>query len=143
MSNEIMKNDNAMSADFDVPTFINTLDLSTNKGKMETVNAMNNSEPLAQHMEQELFIRDCITIPGVRKGRNGMPDTKCVNTYLIDTDGNSYFSQSDGVNRSAQMFATLWPDFGKATTDEGYLTVKCVEQELPNGNTLKALVIVE
>ena len=129
---------------FDIPTgFINTFDLSTNEGKMKVVNATNNSVPLKDYMDTELHIVDCITMPGVRKGRNGMPDTECKNVYLIDEKGISYFSQSDGVSRAVQMFAAMWPDFGKHSTNEGYLAVKCIATELPNGNTLKSLVFVD
>lgn len=149
MSKEIVKNESEMQvveqdANFNVPTqFINTFDLSTNEGKMKVVNATNNSVPLAQNMDVELHITDCITMPGVRKGRNGMPDVECKNVYIIDDKGTSYFSQSDGVAKAVQMFAALWPDFGKQTTAEGYLAVKCIAQELPNGNTLKTLVFVD
>lgn len=120
--------------------FINTFDLSSNKGKMATINAVNNSEPLANHMNEALKICDCVTMPGIRRGRNGMPDTPCINSHLIDVDGISYFSQSDGVARAIQMFASCWDDFGKNSTEEGYLELVCIAKPLPNGNTLKTLV---
>ena len=133
--------ENTTDVNFNVPTsFINTYDLSSNEGKMKVVNAVNNSVPLKDFMDKELHIVDCITMPGIRKGRNGMPDSECINTHLIDVDGVSYFSQSDGVSRAIQMFAAMWPDFGKKSTDEGYLALKCVAQDLPNGNTLKTLI---
>ena len=129
---------------FDIPTgFINTLDLTSNEGKMQAVNAINNTVPLKDHMDEELHIVDCITMPGIRKGRNGMPDKECKNTHLIDVNGVSYFSQSDGVSRAVQMLAAMWPDFGKTTTKEGYLAIKCVEQQLANGNNLKSLVFMD
>lgn len=131
---------NAENVNFNIPVgFINTFDLNTNEGKMKVVNAINNSVPLKDYMDVELHIVDCVTTPGVRKGRNGMPDTECKNTHLIDENGVSYFSQSDGVARAAQMIAAMWPDFGKDSTKEGYLALQCVAQELPNGNTLKTL----
>ena len=132
------------SVDFAIPTgFINTIDLSTNDGKMKAVNAINSTVPLNDFVDKELHIVDCITMPGVRKGRNGMPDTECKNVHLVDVDGVSYFSQSDGVSRAVQMLAAMWPDFGKQTTKEGYLRIKCVEIQLNNGNTLKNLVICD
>lgn len=140
MENAIATKDNI---DFNVPSgFINTYDMSTNEDKMTVVNAINNTVPLKDYMGVELHICNCITMPGIRKGRNGNPDTECKNTYLIDTDGISYFSQSDGVSRAVQMFAAMWPDFGKNSTEEGYLSIACTSQELPNGNTLKTLVFV-
>ena len=130
--------------DFNIPTgFINTFDLNTNEGKMKVINAVNASVPLKDYMNTELHIVDCITMPGIRKGRNGMPDVECKNTHLIDENGVSYFSQSDGVARAVQMFSALWSDFGKKTTPDGYLRIMCKEQLLNNGNTLKTLVIVE
>lgn len=141
---EITTINNESDVNFNIPIgFINTLDLSTNAGKIATVNAMNNSEPLNNHVGEILKVVDCITTPGIRKGRNGAPDTECVNTHLIDIDGNVYFSQSDGVARSIRSFAALWPDFGKGTTVEGFLPMVCKNIELPNGNTLKTMVIVE
>ena len=139
--NEIVSQGNV---NFNIPTgFINTFDLETNEGKMKVINAVNDSVPLKDHMNEELHIIDCVTMPGIRKGRNGMPDTECKNVHLIDENGISYFSQSDGVSRAVQMFAAMWPDFGKKTTDAGYLAIKCIAQELPNGNTLKTLVFVD
>ena len=133
MNNAVVENNNQSG-------FINTFDLDSNEEKMKVINAVNASVPLKDYMDKELHIMDCITMPGVRKGRNGMPDAPCTNTYLIDVDGVSYFSQSDGVARAVLMFAAMWPDFGKNSTDVGCLALKCVAQELPNGNTLKTLV---
>lgn len=116
-----------------------TVDANDNKGKTTIYNAINNAEPLNNHMNEDLQICDCITEQGVRRGRNGMPDAPCINTYLIDVDGTAYFSQSDGVARSVYTLATLWPDFGK-NDDAGYLVLRCVEKPLQNGNTVKNLV---
>ena len=138
--NDIVKSN---TIDFNVPTgYINTYDLSTNSGKMKVVNATTNSVPLKDFQDVELHIMDCVTMPGIRKGRNGMPDTDCTNVHLIDENGVSYFSQSDGVARSVQMISAMWPDFGK-TTELGYLRLKCTAQTLPNGNTLKTLVFID
>ena len=149
MATDIIKNENtamtkiADMVDFSIPTgYINTFDLDSNDGKIKVINSVNNSVPLKDFMDKELHICDCITMPGVRKGRNGMPDTNCTNTHLIDVDGVSYFSQSDGVARAIVMFAALWPDFGKST-ELGCLRMKCVAQDLPNGNTLKTMIICE
>lgn len=142
--NEMVKADAELAVNFMIPTgFINTFDLTTNEGKMKVMNAINNSVPLKDYMGVELHIVDCVTMPGIRKGRNGMPDTECKNVHLIDKDGVSYFSQSDGVSRAVQMFAAMWPDFGKTSMPDGCLKISCIAQELPNGNTLKTLVFAE
>lgn len=119
---------------------INTLNLSTTEGKVATINALNNAMSLKDAKDAVLDICDCITMPGVRKGRNGMPDMECVNTYLIDTEGNAWFTQSDGIARSVKMIAMMFPDFGKNTPD-GCLHVKVDSRELNNGNTIKNLVL--
>lgn len=148
MSKEIVKSETAIveneNVNFAIPTgFINTINMETNEGKMKVVNAVNSSVPLKDHMDEELHIVDCVTMPGIRKGRNGSPDTNCVNVHIIDVNGVSYFSQSDGVARAVQMFAAMWPDFGRHTTEEGYLRIKCIAVELANGNTLKNLVFCD
>lgn len=137
------KNDSAITASdtaFDIPTgFVNTFDLETEEGKTSVLKAYNAAEPLNNHVGEALKICDVMTTPGIRKGRNGMPDAPCQNTYLIDIDGNAYFSQSDGVARSLQMFVALYPDMGK-TSEKGYVELCCIEQAMNNGNTLKTLI---
>ena len=141
---EIIKHEGSNLANFDVPTgFVNTIDLSTNAGKMKVINATNNSVALKDHMQEVLKINNVITMPGIRKGRNGMPDVECINTYLVDVDGVSYFSQSDGVSRAVRMLVAMWPDMGRESTDDGYLPLKCEETQLANGNTMKTLIIAE
>ena len=144
MANEIVKNENtAITASdnaFDIPTgFINTFDISTDEGKKQVLKAFNASESLNNHVGEVLQICNCITAPGMRKGRNGNPDKPCQNTYLIDINGIAYFSQSDGVANSLQMFAALYPDFGKSN-EKGYIEIVCTSDELPNGNTIKRLI---
>lgn len=141
---EITKSENtAITASdnaFDIPTgFVNTFDLNTDEGKKSVLKAYNSSEPLNNHVDEVLHICDVMTTPGIRRGRNGMPDVECQNTYLIDTEGNAYFSQSDGVARSLQMFVALYPDMGKSS-ELGCVDMKCIEQPMNNGNTLKTLI---
>lgn len=118
---------------------INTLNTDTFDGKITALNALNNAISL-KDANSSLKICDCIALPGVRKGRNNTADTECQNTYLIDIDGNAYFTQSDGIARSVRMIYMLFPDFGKSS-DVGYLKVRVVEKKLPNGNTIKSLVV--
>ena len=130
----------ASDNNFDIPTgFINTFDLDTEEGKTAVLKAYNAAEPLNNHVGEALKICDVMTTPGIRKGRQGAPDMPCQNTYLIDVDGVAYFSQSDGVARSLQMFIALYPDMGKSS-EKGYVELSCVSQEMKNGNTLKTLI---
>ncbi len=141
MTNAIVKNeDSQLSNTFNVPTgFVNTLDLETDEGKNLALKAYGSADSLNNHVGEVLKISDVMTMPGIRKGRNGQNDKPCQNTYLIDTEGNAYFTQSDGVANSLQMFVALYPEFGKSTA-EGYIALSCVERPMPNGNTLKTLV---
>ena len=119
---------------------INTVNMDTFEGKVNVLNALNNAMSLKQAKDAVLDICDCIVMAGVRKGRNGMADTECNNVYLIDTEGNAWFSQSDGIARSVKMIVMMFPDFGKSSDDK-CLHVKVVEKELDNGNTIKTLVL--
>lgn len=123
-----------------VQGFVNTCDLNTLNGKMRSANAINSAVSLNDHVGEVLYIVDVITMPGVRKGRNGQADTPCQNTYLIDTDGTTYFSQSDGVKRSINTMLSI---FKKCDAGKGYLPLACRSDVLPNGNTIKTLVIVD
>lgn len=118
--------------------FRNTLDLATVDGKKATVNALNNAVSLNDYNDTPLTICDIITSPGVRKGRNGQADTPCQNTYLIDTDGRAYFTQSDGIARSANAILAM---FDVAEIHTG-LPVKITSSKLANGNTIKAIELL-
>lgn len=123
-----------------VQGFINTCELDTLDGKMRSANAINSAVSLNDHVGEVLRIVDVITMPGVRKGRNGQADTPCQNTYLIDADGITYFSQSDGVKRSINTTLSI---FKKCDAGKGYLPLACKSDVLPNGNTIKTLVVVD
>ena len=124
-----------------VQGYINTCDLDTLDGKMRSANAI----MVLEHGEiiergEVLRVVDVITMPGIRKGRNGQADTPCQNTYLIDEDGITYFSQSDGVKRSINTTMSI---FKTCDAGKGYLPLACKADVLPNGNTIKTLVIVD
>lgn len=123
-----------------VQGFINTCDLDTLDGKMRSANAINSAVSLNDHVGEVLYIVDVITLPGIRKGRNGQDDTPCQNTYLIDAEGIAYFSQSDGVKRSINTTLSI---FKKCDAGKGYLPLVCKSDVLPNGNTIKTLVVVD
>ncbi len=124
-----------------VEGYINTLPMDMD-GRMKTINAYNSSVSLKNYTDTVLNICDCITMPGVRKARSlDQTDTRCQNTYLIDTDGVSYFSQSDGVAKSINVIAAMFPKFGKSM-EQGCLQLVCKEQVLDNGNTLKSIDVI-
>lgn len=106
--------------------------------KIQVVNAFNDAVSLNDHMGELIKLANIIQTSGIRKGRNGMPDTECVNTYLVDVDGNAYFSQSDGVAKSVNMIAEAFTDLS-----QNPITVACTDNVLPNGNTIKRITIVD
>ena len=124
--------------------FVNTCDLTTRQGKLTVIKAVNNAQSLAGVPEGTVIdVCDIVTKPGVRKARDPrLPNTPCINTYLIDTEGNAYMSQSDGIAQSAEFIVANFPDMGKSEP-EGCVPLYVKVTSLPNGNTVKALVPAE
>lgn len=120
--------------DFNITdSYICTLDRTTDTGKVAIAKALNGSEPLKNHMDEVLHLAGVITTPGTR----AQTGAECTNNYLVLEDGTVLFSQSDGVTRSLKVIVALWADDmhdGKA------IDVKCITQDLTNGNTLKTIV---
>lgn len=148
MDNEIMITENDIAQvecereDESGNYFFNTLGMDSMQGKIDTINVMNMAVSLNDYVGVQLKVRDAVTVPGSRASRQkGVPNTPCQNTYLIDTEGNAYFSQSDGVARSINMMHSVLKSF--SDNELGYLPLICVEEKLANGNTLKKLVIGE
>lgn len=133
---------NVNTSDFEIPRgFICTVDITTNEGKLDVMNALNGSTSLSDHMDEPICIKNIVTTRGVRS-RTG---EECVNTYLILDDGTALFSQSDGVHRSVQTLVALFTKVidGVPVCDFGDgISMRCIEQPLKNGNTLKTLVPV-
>lgn len=113
--------------------FICTLDRTSTEGKVAIAKALNGSEPLKDHMNEVLHLAGVITTPGVR----AQSGANCTNNYLVLDDGTVLFSQSDGVTRSLKVIAALW---GGDLHDGKTVDVKCISQNLNNGNTLKTII---
>lgn len=113
--------------------FICTLDRTSTEGKVAIAKALNGSEPLKDHMNEVLHLAGVITTPGVR----AQSGAECTNNYLVLDDGTVLFSQSDGVTRSLKVIAALW---GGDLHDGKTVDVKCISQNLTNGNTLKTII---
>ena len=113
--------------------FICTLDRTSTEGKVAIAKALNGSEPLKDHMNEVLHLAGVITTPGGR----AQSGANCTNNYLVLDDGTVLFSQSDGVTRSLKVIAALWAgDMHDGKT----VDVKCISQNLTNGNTLKTII---
>lgn len=137
MSNELVNIDNtaiahAEDVKLNIPNgYICTVDRSTREGTIKVANALSDAASLAEIGDKHFNLTDVITTPGVRT-RTG---EACTNVYLLDSEGNIYMSQSDGIKRSAQQIVGLFnSDFG-----EDGIEVAVIEKSLKNGNTLKTL----
>lgn len=137
MSNEIMVASENTS-DFEIPRgFICTVDITTMEGKLDVMNALNGADSLSKHMDETLLIKNIVTTAGVRS-RTG---ETCINTHLILADGTTLFTQSEGVHRAAATLVALFTNNGVCDFGDG-IAMKCIEQKLTNGNTIKKLVPV-
>ena len=138
MSNELANVENTTvlansdGVELNIPNgYICTVDRTTREGTIKVANALSDAASLAEIGDKHFNLVDVITTPGVRN-RTG---EVCTNTYLIDSEGNIYMTQSDGLKRSAQQIVGLFNgDFG-----EGGIEVAVIEKKLNNGNTLKTL----
>lgn len=143
--NEIIaaENNNAIVAgtDFAIPEgFICTIDTTDIKGKVSLVNAVNSAVSSKTITGDVLRVVNVVTTPGAR-ARTG---EACTNTYLLCEDGTTYFTQSDGVARSIALIVAAFTDvITRQFTNPVELGfgVKIIEEEMPNGNTLKKCVL--
>lgn len=116
--------------------------IKVTKGTVKTVaNAVNNAKSLNAAMEQGTSVFNVIgviTAPGVRKTRdaNGF-DVPCTNTTLVCEDGNAYFTQSEGIRKSADTLCKL------GVFDAGEAVALAIDvTKTNNGNTIKSLRMI-
>ena len=127
MSNDIVKQENA----FNIPNgYICTFDLSDKRNKLIVAKALNAATSL-KDVNEPFVIKGIVTTPGTRS----QSGSSCTNTYLIRDDGSAYFSQSDGIARSAGYIVGLF------TADEIADGIKVFVNSisLDGGRTLKTL----
>lgn len=84
-----------------------TMDISTFNGKRVIINARNTAISLASLGDKPLTVTGAYVTPGVRS----QTGQKCANVYLFAKDGNTYFSQSQGIYRSVLDIYDMFPDF--------------------------------
>lgn len=103
-------------------------------------NAMNASLSLAELGDNaELELSDILVMPGKRESREHPGEfLNCENTYLITSDGTSYFSQSAGIARSAKNLSIML-EMLKAGSDS--VCVRVIAQPTQKGN-VKSLMVV-
>ena len=113
--------------------YICTMDSSTFEGKRAIVNARTSALSLNAIGDTPITVIGAYTEPGVRS----QTGQKRVNVYLFANDGNTYFSQSQGIYRSVLDIYDVFPDFNAPT---GILvTVK--KMPLGDGRSTKSLEI--
>lgn len=125
---------------------LSTITLDSDHDKNRALRALNSAESLANVIVPDhdvMEVIDIFQVPGVRRSRiEGVPDTRCKNTYFLLADGRALMTQSDGIARSCDMLLALYPDCGKST-EAGCLKLAIHEQKLPNGNTVKSVYPVD
>lgn len=110
-----------------------TMDNSTFEGKRAIVNARNSALSLSGRGAEPLTVVGAYIAPGVRS----QTGQKCANVYLFGKDGNTYFSQSQGIYRSVLDIYDMFPDFN---APDG-ITVAVKQTPLGGGRFTKSLEI--
>lgn len=113
--------------------YICTMDNSTFEGKRAIVNARNSALSLNSRGAEPLTVVGVYIAPGVRS----QTGQKCANVYLFGKDGNTYFSQSQGIYRSVLDIYDMFPDFN---APDG-ITVGVKQTSLGGGRSTKSLEI--
>ena len=113
--------------------YICTMDNSTFEGKRAIVNARNSALSLNGRGAKPLTVVGVYITPGVRS----QTGQKCANVYLFGKDGNTYFSQSQGIYRSVLDIYDMFPDFN---APDG-ITVAVKQTPLGGGRSTKSLEI--
>lgn len=146
MANDIITYENTENAiansgniSFEIPSgpVCTVKDLGTVEGKKRVINALNSAKSLSKYESDTFTVVDVITTDGLRT-RTGEP---CVNTYLILDNGDTLFSQSEGVYRAISAIIGVFTMNGVCDFGDG-ITLKTVTENLPSGNTLRTLVWV-
>lgn len=128
--------ENIETAREDNRRFVCTVDNRTFEGKRAIVNARNSAKSLNSYGEgKRLDVVGAYTTPGVRT-QSGQP---CTNVYLFTADGNTYFSQSEGINRSILDIVDMFPDMN---AENGGIPVVVNSTALVGGKSIKSLQII-
>jgi hypothetical protein len=118
-----------------------TINPATKEAVKIIANAINSAKSLNAAMEDGVDVFNVIGImtePGIRKSRdaNGV-DAPCTNTTLVCEDGNAYFTQSEGIRKSADTLYKL----GVFEPGEP-VTLSVDVTKTGNGNTIKSLRMI-
>lgn len=101
MSNELATTNNGNVG------FVSSMKVESKRDKIILAKALNAAKSLRECGEEPFEIIALIQ----QKGLRAQSGTECVNTYLVKRDGTAFFSQSDGIKRSAQEIMGIFtPD---------------------------------
>ena len=101
MSNELSTTTNGTVG------FVSSRKVETKRDKIILAKALNAAKSLKECGDKPFEIIALIQQPGKRS----QTGADCVNTYLVKRDGTAFFSQSDGIKRSAQEIMGIFtPD---------------------------------
>lgn len=101
MSNELATTNNSNVG------FVSSMKVESKRDKIILAKALNAAKSLRECGEEPFEIIALIQQKGIR----AQSGTECVNTYLVKRDGTAFFSQSDGIKRSAQEIMGIFtPD---------------------------------
>lgn len=112
-------------------------DTNTRDGKVKLFNALNSAESLNDSNVQQLTLQGVIVQSGTRVDPATGEVTPCEFTTFITAD-NAYFSQSDGIARSAKnLIAAFGNDFAAEP-----ITIAFAEKKLQGGRSLKYFYVL-
>ncbi len=114
---------------------LNTFKSDDIDSRKKLFNALNNAASLSANDSWPIMVTAIVIVPGVR----AVSKDECENVYLICEDGTAYFSQSNGIAKSAKDLAAIFEFDGKMALPLHVTT----QQNARNGNTIKSLEISE
>ena len=116
-------------------TILNTFKGNDVASRRALYNAINNAKSLNANDVWPIEVCNIVIVAGTR----AVSGEDCENVYLICENGDAYFSQSNGIAKSAKQLAELF-DFGDGTSIPVEVSV---QQNSRSGNTIKSLRIAD
>lgn len=113
-------------------------DTQSRMGKVKLFNALNSAESLSDSKIDRLTLQGIIVQPGTRVDTATGEVEPAKFTTFITEDG-AYFSQSDGIARSAENLVAA---FGEDFADEP-ITIEFCAKPLQGGRSLKYFSVVQ
>lgn len=105
------------------------------QGRRKLFNSTQSAKLLRDFMDTPIELSNIVFAPTTITDEEGFTQT-IMGCYLIDTDGSSYVSSSQGVCKSA---ATILAQLGMPSDWDGPLTVMCCESNTARGRRFKSL----